>query len=138
MHVFGHPADIFSLLHITDDFGIPVLEDAAEALGSFRQGQHCGLFGSIGTISFNGNKLITTGGGGALLTNDEHLATRGRHLSTTAKIPHPWEFNHDQVGWNDRLPNINAALGLAQLEALRSRLQTKRTIAEQYIHAFKI
>lgn len=93
---------------------------------------HCGLFGAVGTLSFNGNKLITTGGGGALLTNDAELAQRARHLSTTAKLPHPWAFEHDAVGWNDRLPNLNAALGVAQLEDLERRLQAKRQLAECY------
>jgi dTDP-4-amino-4,6-dideoxygalactose transaminase len=108
------------------------VEDAAEALGSWRGDTHCGLFGAVGTLSFNGNKLITTGGGGALLTNDTELAQRARHLSTTAKLPHPWAFEHDSVGWNDRLPNLNAALGVAQLEDLVRRLQAKRQLAERY------
>jgi dTDP-4-amino-4,6-dideoxygalactose transaminase len=117
-------------------WGLPLVEDAAEALASWRDGTHCGLFGAVGTLSFNGNKLITTGGGGALLTNDADLAQRARHLSTTAKQPHPWAFDHDAVGWNDRMPNLNAALGVAQLEDLERRLAAKRQLAERYSHAF--
>ena len=118
VHVFGHPADGDVLRQVADAWGLPLVEDAAEALGSWRGDTHCGLFGSVGTLSFNGNKLITTGGGGALLMNDAELAHRARHLSTTAKVPHPWAFDHDVVGWNDRMPNLNAALGVAQLEDL--------------------
>lgn len=136
VHVFGHPASLPALLAVADDWGLPVVEDAAEALGSWRDGIHCGLFGAVGTLSFNGNKLITTGGGGALITNDAELAQRARHLSTTAKLPHRWAFDHDAVGWNDRLPNLNAALGVAQLEDLERRLQAKRQLAELYAHAF--
>ena len=95
LHVFGHPAEVDQLRSVADTWGLPLIEDAAEALGSWRAGIHCGLFGEVGTLSFNGNKLITTGGGGALLTNDADLAKRARHLSTTAKLPHPWAFNHD-------------------------------------------
>ena len=115
VHVFGHPASVDRLREVSDSWGLPLVEDAAEALFSWRGETHCGLFGSVGILSFNGNKLITTGGGGALLTNDSALAKRARHLSTTAKQPHPWAFDHDAVGWNDRMPNINAALGVAQL-----------------------
>ena len=111
---------------------MPVVEDAAEALGSWRKGQHCGLFGDVGCLSFNGNKLITTGGGGALITNKKKLAEHARHLSTTAKVKHPWLFEHDEVGWNDRMPNINAALGVAQIELLSRRLGAKQKIAEHY------
>jgi len=132
VHVFGHPADCMALRQVADAWGLPLVEDAAEALGSWRGDTHCGLFGALGTLSFNGNKLITTGGGGALLTNDAELAQRARHLSTTAKLPHPWAFEHDAVGFNDRLPNLNAALGVAQLEDLQQRLQAKRQLAERY------
>lgn len=132
VHVFGHPADGTALRKVADAWGLPLVEDAAEALGSWRGEIHCGLFGAVGTLSFNGNKLITTGGGGALLTNDTDLAQRARHLSTTAKLPHPWAFEHDAVGWNDRLPNLNAALGVAQLEDLDRRLGAKRQLAERY------
>lgn len=137
VHVFGHPADIKTLRQVADSWGIPMVEDAAEALGSWKSETHCGLCGAVGTLSFNGNKLITTGGGGALLTNDADLAHRARHLSTTAKIPHPWLFEHDAVGWNDRMPSINAALGVAQLEDLDRRLIAKRQLAESYQEVFK-
>ena len=136
MHVFGHPAAVDQLMAVAESWGLPLVEDAAEALSSWRGDTHCGLFGSVGTLSFNGNKLITTGGGGALLTNDPHLAKRARHLSTTAKQPHPWSFVHDAVGWNDRMPNINAALGVAQLEDLDSRLEAKRLLAQRFEEAF--
>lgn len=136
VHVFGHPAEITELRTIADAWDLPLVEDAAEALASWRDNIHCGLFGEIGTLSFNGNKLITTGGGGALLTNDAVLARRARHLSTTAKTPHPWTFDHDAVAWNDRLPNLNAALGVAQLEDLDRRLHAKRQLAERFGRAF--
>lgn len=136
VHVFGHPAEVDKLRALADTWGLPLVEDAAEALASWRGATHCGLFGSVGTLSFNGNKLITTGGGGALLTNDSALAKRARHLSTTAKQPHPWEFVHDAVGWNDRLPNLNAALGVAQLEDLDRRLDAKRLVVQRYAEAF--
>ena len=136
VHVFGHPAEAEQLRAVADEWGLPMVEDAAEALASWRNGTHCGLFGSVGTLSFNGNKLITTGGGGALLTNDAALAKQARHISTTAKQPHPWAFDHDAVGWNDRLPNLNAALGVAQLEDLDRRLAAKRQLARRYLDAF--
>jgi perosamine synthetase len=136
VHVFGHPAAVDQLQAVAVAWGLPLVEDAAEALASWRNGTHCGLFGTVGTLSFNGNKLITTGGGGALLTTDAALAQRARHLSTTAKQPHPWAFEHDAVGWNDRLPNLNAALGVAQLEDLDRRLAAKRQLAERYAQAF--
>lgn len=136
VHVFGHPAEVDQLLAVSDSWGLPLVEDAAEALASWRGSTHCGLFGAVGTLSFNGNKLITTGGGGALLTNDADLAKRARHLSTTAKQPHPWAFDHDAIGWNDRLPNLNAALGVAQLEDLDRRLDAKRQLAQRYADAF--
>ena len=132
VHVFGHPADVILLRQVADAWGLHLVEDAAEALGSWRTNIHCGLYGSVGTLSFNGNKLITTGGGGALITNDADLAQRARHLSTTAKLPHPWEFDHDDVGWNDRLPNLNAALGVAQMEDLERRLDRKRKLFQLY------
>ena len=137
VHVFGHPANCEKIKEISDFYGIPVLEDASEALGSYRNQVHCGLFGEIGVLSFNGNKLITTGGGGALITNNKNIADKARHLSTTAKMPHPWEFDHDEIGWNDRLPNINAALGVAQFEVLRNRLNLKRKLAQKYKSLFK-
>lgn len=136
VHVFGHPAEVDQLRVVADTWGLPMVEDAAEALSSWRGETHCGLFGALGTLSFNGNKLITTGGGGALLTNDAELAKKARHLSTTAKQPHPWAFDHDAVGWNDRLPNLNAALGVAQLEDLDRRLEAKRLLAKRYVEVF--
>ncbi|MCB4378468.1 LegC family aminotransferase [Synechococcus sp. MU1650] len=136
VHVFGHPAEVSQLRAVCDAWGVPMVEDAAEALASWREGTHCGLFGAVGTLSFNGNKLITTGGGGALLTNNSGIAKRARHLSTTAKLPHPWAFDHDAVGWNDRLPNLNAALGVAQLEDLERRLEAKGQLVQQYKRAF--
>jgi aminotransferase in exopolysaccharide biosynthesis len=136
VHVFGHPAQVVELRAVADAWELPMVEDAAEALASWCHSTHCGLFGTVGTLSFNGNKLITTGGGGALLTNDAAIAKRARHLSTTAKQPHPWAFDHDAVGWNDRLPNLNAALGVAQLEDLDRRLKAKRQLAKRYAQAF--
>lgn len=137
VHVFGMPAKMNQILAIAREWDLPVIEDAAEALGSWRGDTHCGLFGCAGTLSFNGNKLITTGGGGALLTNNEALARRARHISTTAKLPHAWEFQHDAVGWNDRLPNLNAALGVAQLEVLDKRLERKQLLQERYRESFR-
>lgn len=136
MHTFGHPVDINGLLAIAHDFNIILVEDAAESLGSFYQGKHTGTFGLMGTLSFNGNKTITTGGGGALLTNDSTLARHAKHLTTTAKLPHAWEFQHDQIGYNYRLPNLNAALGCAQLEQLTDKLAAKRVLFERYQSAF--
>ena len=118
MHTFGHPSDMDGLLEVARDFNITLIEDAAESLGSTYNDQHTGTFGSMGTLSFNGNKTITTGGGGAILTNNEKLAKRAKHITTTAKVPHTWEFIHDEIGYNYRLPNLNAALGYAQLEQL--------------------
>ena len=137
VHVFGHPALIEDISTVAKAWGLPLVEDAAEALASWRNGTHCGLFGDVGTLSFNGNKLITTGGGGALITNSAELAQRARHLSTTAKLSHPWDFDHDEVGWNDRLPNLNAALGVAQLEDLGRRLAAKQKLMDCYSTAFK-
>ena len=132
MHTFGHPVDIEGMLKVAHDFNLILVEDAAESLGSYYQGQHTGTFGKLGTLSFNGNKTITTGGGGAILTDDYALALRAKHLTTTAKVPHPWEYIHDEVGYNYRLPNINAALGCAQLEQLPSMLVNKRMLFERY------
>jgi aminotransferase in exopolysaccharide biosynthesis len=137
MHTFGHPADIDGLLAVARDFKLALVEDAAESLGSTYHGQHTGTFGLLGTLSFNGNKTITTGGGGAILTNDAELARHARHLTTTAKVPHRWEYMHDEVGYNYRLPNINAALGCAQLEQLPAYLLAKRRLFERYRLAFK-
>ena len=136
MHTFGHPSDIEGLTSIARDFNIVLVEDAAESLGSFYQGQHTGTFGLFGTLSFNGNKTITTGGGGAILTNSRALARHAKHLTTTAKIPHAWQFRHDEVGYNYRMPNINAALGCAQLEQLSTKLASKRELLRRYQAAF--
>jgi perosamine synthetase len=136
MHTFGHPSDVDGLLSVANDFNIALVEDAAESLGSFYHGQHTGTFGLLGTLSFNGNKTITTGGGGAILTNNETLARHAKHLTTTAKISHAWEFRHDEVGYNYRMPNINAALGCAQLEQLPAKLDSKRNLFIKYEHAF--
>jgi perosamine synthetase len=136
MHTFGHPGDIDGLLSIAHDFNIAMVEDAAESLGSTYFGQHTGTFGLIGTLSFNGNKTITTGGGGAILTNDTEIARRAKHITTTAKLPHAWEFIHDEIGYNYRLSNIHAALGCAQLEQLPAKLIAKRELFKQYKEAF--
>ena len=136
MHTFGHPVDIDALLAIAHDFHLQLIEDAAESLGSTVGGQHTGTFGLMGTLSFNGNKTITTGGGGAILTNDVELGKRAKHITTTAKLPHRWNFVHDEVGFNYRLPNLNAALGCAQLEQLPGFLRDKRRLFEQYQVAF--
>lgn len=132
MHVFGHPVRIEEIMSICAEWGIAVIEDAAEALGSWVGKKHVGTIAPIGVLSFNGNKIITTGGGGALLFQDESLATIAKHLSTTAKVPHKWEFHHDAVGFNYRLPNLNAALGCAQLKRLPNFLKVKKEIAEKY------
>jgi predicted outer membrane repeat protein len=136
MHTFGHPVDIDGLLAVAHDFRLALVEDAAESLGSTIQGRHTGTFGLLGTLSFNGNKTITTGGGGAILTNDEALGKHAKHLTTTAKVPHRWAFVHDEVGYNFRLPNLNAALGCAQLEQLPGFLAAKRRLYERYRAAF--
>ena len=136
MHTFGHPCRIDEIIVICKEYNIPVVEDAAESLGSYYKGQHTGTFGKIGVLSFNGNKVITTGGGGMLLFNNEKLAQKAKHLTTQAKVPHPWEFVHDEIGYNYRMPNINAALGLAQLEQLEEILTSKRKIANAYKEFF--
>lgn len=131
MHTFGHPADIDGLLSICASWNLCVVEDAAESLGSFYKGQHTGTFGQLGVLSFNGNKIITTGGGGMILAS-EQLGLRAKHLTTTAKKPHPYEYVHDEVGYNYRLPNLNAALGCAQLEQLEGFIANKRELAARY------
>lgn len=136
MHTFGHPVDLDGLLALAHDFNLALVEDAAESLGSYYQGQHTGTFGLMGTLSFNGNKTITTGGGGAILTNNFELARHAKHLTTTAKLPHAWEYRHDEVGYNYRMPNLNAALGCAQLERLPSMLSAKRRLFQRYQTAF--
>ncbi len=136
MHTFGHPVDIEGVLAVARDFHLALVEDAAESLGSTVHGRHTGTFGLMGTLSFNGNKTITTGGGGAILTNDPELARHAKHLTTTAKVPHRWNYVHDEIGYNYRLPNINAALGCAQLEQIPDFLAAKRLIFERYRTAF--
>jgi len=137
MHVFGHPVDLDSLFEVCKNFKLLLIEDAAESLGSFYKGKHTGNWGKLSVLSFNGNKIITTGGGGAILTNNSSLADRAKHLSTTAKIPHKWEYNHNEIGYNYRLPNINAALGYAQMENLPNFLKEKRNLAKRYRSAFE-
>ena len=136
VHILGHACRIREICDICAEWNIPVVEDAAEALGSTYEGQHLGTFGDLGVLSFNGNKTITTGGGGMILTNNDELGLRAKHLTTTAKTPHPWEFRHDQVAWNYRMPNINAALGCAQMEKLEVIINDKRGIAGAYRNFF--
>jgi len=137
MHTYGHPCRIDQIVHICKQYNIAVVEDAAESMGSLYMEKHTGTFGSIGVLSFNGNKILTTGGGGMLLFQDEGLADKAKHLTTQSKVPHPWEFVHDAIGYNYRMPNINAALGLAQLEQLNNFVKTKREIANAYQQFFK-
>lgn len=132
MHVFGHPVKIKEIVAICDRYGIPVIEDAAESLGSLYDGIHTGLFGKIGIFSFNGNKIITSGGGGMIVTQDEKLGKRAKHITTTAKVPHAWEFVHDESGFNYRMPNLNAALAMGQLEKLAFFVENKRETAQIY------
>ncbi len=136
MHTLGHPLRIAELVALADEYGVPVVEDAAESLGSFVGEKHTGTFGRLGTLSFNGNKIVTTGGGGMILTDDLELAKRAKHLTTTAKLPHPWEFEHDEVGYNFRMPNLNAALGVAQVERLDGFRVAKRRLAARYAEVF--
>ena len=137
MHTFGHPVRIEEIVHVCDEYHIELVEDAAESIGSLYKGKHTGTFGKVGAISFNGNKTITTGGGGMMLFNDEELAAHAKHLTTQAKVPHRWEFRHDHVGYNYRMPNINAALGCAQLENLDKFIESKRQLALEYAEFFK-
>lgn len=137
MHTFGHPVDIEALTELCSRWHIALVEDAAESLGSWYKGQHTGNFGRVAGLSFNGNKIVTTGGGGAVLTNDPELGKLAKHLTTTARVAHRWSFIHDQVGYNYRLPNLNAALGCAQLERLPDMLVRKRRLAERYIESFR-
>lgn len=136
MHTFGHPVELDALIAVCERWHLILVEDAAESLGSYYKGTHTGNFGKIGILSFNGNKIMTTGGGGMLLT-DEVIGKRAKHLTTTAKIPHPYEFMHDEIGYNYRLPNLNAALGCAQLEQLAAFIESKRDLAARYIEFFK-
>ena len=137
MHTFGHSVDMDALLEVTQKYNIEIVEDAAESLGSFYKGTHTGNLGKVSAVSFNGNKIITTGGGGCIITNDEELAKKAKHITTTAKIPHKWEYEHDMVGYNYRMPALNAALGLAQIEKLPKFIEQKRALAKKYKEAFK-
>ncbi len=132
MHTLGHPARVDEIADVCERWGLLLVEDAAESLGSTRGGCHTGTFGKLGVFSFNGNKIVTTGGGGMIVTDDEALARRARHLTTTAKLPHVWRFDHDEVGYNYRMPNLNAAFGLAQMERLPELLASKRKVAAAY------
>jgi len=132
MHTFGHPCRIDEIQRICKEWHIILVEDSAESLGSFYNNQHTGTFGELGVISFNGNKIITSGGGGCILTNSEELAKKAKHITTTAKEPHKWEYTHDLVGYNYRMPNLNAALIVAQLEQLEGFLKSKRFLAKSY------
>ena len=132
MHTFGFPCRVEEILRICDDWGIALIEDAAESLGSYSNKKHTGNFGIASTLSFNGNKLITTGGGGMIITNDKTIATQAKHITTTAKVPHAYEFMHDQIGYNYRMPNINAALGCAQLEKIDIFLSAKQDLASKW------
>jgi perosamine synthetase len=136
MHTFGHPVDMDEIVAIAKHWDIPVVEDAAESLGSTYKGRAVGSEARLAALSFNGNKIVTTGGGGAILTNDEELGRRAKHITTTAKLPHKWAFVHDEIGFNYRLPNLNAALGCAQLEQLDGFLASKRRLAAAYDRAF--
>lgn len=136
MHTFGHPVDMDGIAAVARDWGIPVVEDAAESLGSTYKGHAVGSQARLAALSFNGNKIVTTGGGGAILTNDESIGQRAKHITTTAKLPHKWAFVHDEIGFNYRLPNLNSALGCAQLEQLDGFLKNKRLLAAAYDHTF--
>ncbi|MDB5745145.1 MAG: LegC family aminotransferase [Polaromonas sp.] len=136
MHTFGLPCRIVEIVSLCDDYGIAVVEDAAESLGSYVGTRHTGTFGKMATLSFNGNKVITTGGGGMIITDDADLAARAKYVTTTAKVPHPYEFVHDEVGYNYRLPNLNAALGCAQMERLPEFLASKANVAGRYARFF--
>jgi dTDP-4-amino-4,6-dideoxygalactose transaminase len=132
MHTFGFPVEIGEIVRLCQEYNIAVVEDAAESLGSYYENKHTGTFGLMGTFSFNGNKTVTCGGGGAIVTNDEELAKKAKYLTTTAKVPHKWEYMHDEIGYNYRMPNINAALACAQLEQLEMYLINKRETAKSY------
>lgn len=136
MHTFGFPVHLDELILVCDKWNIPVIEDAAESLGSYYKGKHTGTLGKLGVFSFNGNKIVTAGGGGAIITNDDELGASAKHLTTTAKKPHPYEFYHDELGYNYRMPNLNAALACAQLEQLEMLLENKRILANEYASFF--
>lgn len=137
MHTFGFPLRIDEVVECCNRYNIPVVEDAAESLGSYYKGRHTGTYGLLGTFSFNGNKTVTCGGGGAIITNDERIARHAKHVSTTAKVPHAWKFVHDEIGYNYRLPNLNAALACAQLEQLDAFIRDKRELASLYASFFE-
>ena len=137
MHTFGHPMQLDELLEVLNKYNIPMVEDAAESIGSYYKGKHTGTFGKFGILSFNGNKIITSGGGGMILTNDEALAKLAKHITTQAKIPHAWEFRHDMIGYNYRMTNVTAALGCAQLEKLDELLALKRELSSEYRKFFQ-
>jgi perosamine synthetase len=137
MHTFGHPADMRAAQGLAEEFNLEVIEDSAESLGSTFNGRHTGTFGKVGVLSFNGNKIVTTGGGGCIVTDDDELASRLRHLGSTARVKHGWKIFHDMVGYNYRMPNLNAALGLAQLENLDEKLSSKRKLFEAYKDLFE-
>ncbi len=136
MHTFGHPCNMDGLLGVAHDYRLSLVEDAAESLGSYYRGRHTGIFGVLGVFSFNGNKILTTGGGGAIVTDSDDLANHAKHLTTTSKLPHRWDYVHDEIGYNYRMPNINAALGCAQLEQLPLFLKSKRQLFVRYQAAF--
>ena len=137
MHTFGHPCRIDEIKKICDEYNITLIEDAAESLGSTYKGKHTGTFGKMGTLSFNGNKTITTGGGGMIITDDEEIAKLAKHLTTQAKVPHKWDYVHDYIGYNYRLTNLAAALGVAQMEQLPEIIKSKRILANKYIELFE-
>lgn len=136
MHTFGHPFRIDEIAAICAEYGLALVEDSAESLGSYFHGRHTGTFGLLGVLSFNGNKIISTGGGGMIVTDDAAIAVRAKHITTTAKVPHPYEYVHDEVGYNYRLPNLNAALGCAQMEQLGNFVRIKRELAAKYAKFF--
>jgi dTDP-4-amino-4,6-dideoxygalactose transaminase len=136
MHTFGLPLRIDEVVEVCNRFFIPVVEDSTESIGSYYKGKHTGTFGKLGTFSFNGNKTITCGAGGAIITDDDVIGKKAKHLSTTAKIPHAWAFEHDEVAYNYRMPNLNAALACAQLEQLDAFVQDKRALANDYKKSF--
>jgi aminotransferase in exopolysaccharide biosynthesis len=137
MHTFGHPVKMNELMAVCEQWNIPCIEDAAESLGSYYHGQHTGILGKFGILSFNGNKIVTCGGGGMILTNDEALAKKAKHITTQAKVPHAWEFVHDHIGYNYRLTNISAALGCAQMESMPFFIEEKRKLAAKYKSFFE-
>ena len=136
VHVFGHCSNLNQLLKLAKNYNLKVVEDASEALGSFFKNKHLGTFGLMGVLSFNGNKIITTGGGGAIITNNKYIAQKAKHLSTTAKVNHQWEYLHDDIGYNYRMPNINAALGCAQIEKIEEKIKIKRKLYNKYKNSF--